>query len=196
MMEFVLLGGDQDRREENELASLFDTPAYMRRAKGVEEALEQLLARCRQQREQWLLMARLRLGQLHALAGDWMALRPLLADDEQITVLEWLRQHLAPKLRLPPAATKSQRVLRRALRELIESLERFNVKWREYLPKVDLKAVNDLRDGYNRYYVLEKACALRSDLLARHGFTPLPPFDLRALEAQLPPLPVPCLADK
>src|SRR5262249_11850260 len=152
MMEFVPLGNDPDRREENEIASLFDAPAYMRRARGVDEALAQLLACCRQQREQWLLMARLRLGQLHALAGDWSALRPIVAE-EQLAVLEWLHQHLAPKLRLPPAATKSQRALRRALRELIESLERFNVKWCEYLPKVDLKAVNDLRDGYNRYYV-------------------------------------------
>src|SRR3954462_13971886 len=125
MMEFVPLGGD-DRREENEIASLFDAPAYVRRPKGGEEALLHLLARCRQQREQWLLMPRLRLGQLHALAGDWPALRPLLADDEQPPAPEWLRQHLAPKLRLPPAATKSRRALRRALRELIESIERFN----------------------------------------------------------------------
>ena len=56
------------------------------------------------------------------------------------------------------------------------------------------RAVNDKRDGYNRYYVLEKACALRSDTLARLGFSPLPPMDLAELRAHLPPLPVPRLA--
>src|SRR4051794_18654488 len=118
MMEFVSLGGDQDRREENELSSLFDAPAYMRRAKGVEEALERLLARAGRRGEQWLVIPRLRLGYPHARAGAWPAPRPLLADDEQLAPLEWLRHHLAPKLRLPPAATKSRRALRRALREL------------------------------------------------------------------------------
>src|SRR5690349_19597252 len=86
----VPLGSDADRRELNELLGLFDAPAYIRRARGVEEALELALLRGRTRRDEWLAMPRLRLGQLRALAGGWDALRPLLADDEQIAVLERL----------------------------------------------------------------------------------------------------------
>jgi hypothetical protein len=56
---------------------------------------------------------------------------------------------------------------------------------------VDLSQVNALRDGYNRYYVLEKECASRSPRTARHGFRPLPPLTADDLAALLPPLPVP-----
>jgi hypothetical protein len=185
------LGGDFDRREMNELLGLFDAPAFVRRARGVEEAFQLVLLRGRQRRDEWLAMPRLRLGQLHALAGGWPALRPLLADDGQVQVLERLWEALSPRLRAPLRQTTSVRALRRALAELVASLERFNRRWREYLGKVDVATINGLRDGYNRHYVLEKACALRSDVLARQGFTPLPPLTTDELERHLPPLPVP-----
>ena len=53
---------------------------------------------------------------------------------------------------------------------------------------VDLARVNQLRDGYNRYYVLEKECAVRSPKVARQGFRPLPPLTTADLAAELPPL--------
>jgi hypothetical protein len=56
-----------------------------------------------------------------------------------------------------------------------------------------LGPLNELRDGYNRYYLLEKECAIRSVALARRGFTPLPPLTLDDLAVLLPPLPVPQL---
>jgi len=87
--------------------------------------------------------------------------------------------------------TSSSRTLYRALRELTESIERFNRRWRELLQKVDLTKVNELREGYNRYYVLEKECALRSPRLARQGYSPLPPVTVEELRALLPPLAVP-----
>src|SRR5437667_8685195 len=104
-----------DGAELNELIGLFDAPAYVRRARGVEEALEYLLARARHQRDEWLEMVRLRLGTLHALAGDWSALRPWLADDDQVRVLQGLYETLSPRLRLPPERNRSPRALRRAL---------------------------------------------------------------------------------
>src|SRR5688500_4232366 len=103
---------DDDGIDMQMLAGLFDAPAYVRRA-----------------RDEWLSMARLRVGLLHALAGDWQAVRPWLADDEQLGVLEQLHKELSPKLRLPPEPTRSPRALRRALQELIESLQRFNARW-------------------------------------------------------------------
>jgi hypothetical protein len=193
-MENVPLGSDTDVRQLNELVSLFDAPAYIRRARGVEQALEHLLARACARREEWLPMARLRLGRLRALAGCWEALRPMLANDEQLAVLEGLHAALNPKLRVAVEPTRSRRRLRGALGELVESLERFNARWRAYLDKIDLRHVNQKRADYNRYYVIEKACALRSDVLARLGFTPLAPLELAEVKALLPPLPVPRLA--
>src|SRR5205823_2559018 len=102
---------------------------------------------------------------LRALAGGWEAVRPHLAGDEEVGVLEGLESALEPRLRAPVAPTRSARAVRRALRELVASLERFNRRWAEYLPTVDLRPVNELREGYNRYYLLEKECALRSPAL-------------------------------
>jgi hypothetical protein len=184
-------GGIPEGTELQQLISLFDAPAYIRRARGVEEALEHILLSARKVREEWLAMTRLRIGVLHALAGDWKVLRPWLVDDEQEYVLESLHQMLAPKLRLPPAPTRSSRALRNALYELIASVERFTKRWNDYLDKVDLTTVNALRAGYNRYYLLEKSCAMRSDVLARIGFVALAPLTRAELEQLLPPLPVP-----
>ena len=46
------------------LMASYDAPAYVRRARGVQEALEGVLARCRAQRDEWLSMVRLRVGEL------------------------------------------------------------------------------------------------------------------------------------
>src|SRR3954469_9896209 len=89
--------------EKNDYALLmasFDAPAYVRRARGVEEALERLLARCRGQRDEWLLMVKIRLATLHALAGDWSALRPHLSGDD-LNRLQAMHADLAPTLRRP-----------------------------------------------------------------------------------------------
>ena len=67
----------------------------------------------------------------------------------------------------------------------------FNRRWRQFLDAVDLRPINELRDGYNRYYVLEKEFAVRSARVARHGFVPLAPLTAAALFELLPLLPVP-----
>jgi hypothetical protein len=184
------------RREIQELLAQYDAPAYIRRARGVEEALERLLAAGRTKRLEWLKMVRLLVGELRAMAGgglaDHPALRPLL-DDESLAGLDRLHAELAPKLRVPVEQTTSARPLRRKAREVIEALERFNRRWRRHLDDLDLGIVNALREGYNRYYLLEKECALRSAALARRGFQPLPPLTLAEVEEQLPMLPVPRL---
>jgi hypothetical protein len=139
-------------------------------------------------------MVRTRLAMLHALAGDWEALRPWLAED-QVRVLRDLHTALAPRLRTAVQATTSRRVLRRALSEFCESLEHFNRRWEEFLTSVDLTPVNEVRDGYNRYYLLEKECAMRSSALAQRGFHRLEPLTTEHVTAALPPLPVPRLAN-
>jgi hypothetical protein len=130
-----------------------------------------------------------------ALAWGWDLLLPLLADDDQVASLWQLEQDLNPQLRVPVRPTSSPRKHRRALVEVIDSLERFNECWHRFLPTVDLTEVNELRDGYNRYFLLEKECALRSARLARQGFVRLERLTLEHLAAALPPLPVPRLRD-
>jgi len=172
------------------LLGRYDVPAYVRRAQRVQGAFDQLVQRCQHQRDEWLTMVRTRLAQVYALAGDWERLRLLLAEPEQVRALEQLHASLAPRLRLPVERTASTRVLRRALSELQASMERFNRKWQAYLATVDLADVNALREGYNRYYLLEKECAVRSTRIARQGYQPLPPITLGDLATLMPALPV------
>jgi hypothetical protein len=173
----------------------YDAPAYARRARRVEEAFEQLISRCRRQRDEWLSMVRIQLAMLHDLAGDWEQVRPLLAGAEQLTILQHLHGTLEPRLRVPVSPTSSTRKLAATLRDLVRGLERFNQRWQGFLEELDLAEINELRDGYNRYYLLEKECAMRSARLARQGYAPLPPLTLEDLRALLPLLPVPQLKE-
>jgi hypothetical protein len=191
--DFTILAFDSDRRELKQLLALNGTPPYAVRALQTEAAFEHLLDRCRKQRDTLLTLVRTRLAALRALAGDWTALRSWLDDDAQLAVLEGLHAELRPQLRVPVATTSSSRALGRALHELVESLKRFNRRWQEFLPTVDVSHVNALREGYNKYYVLEKECVLGSPRLARQGFRPLEPLTTAGLASHFPPLPVPVL---
>jgi len=139
-------------------------------------------------------MTRIRLGTLRALAGDWTNLHPWLADREQITVLGELEQALNPHLRVVPQRTRSARVLRQALRELNESIVQFNRRWEGFVSRVHLSEVNALRENYNRYFVLEKECVVRSLRIASQGFRPLTPLTRQDLFRLLPLLPIISLA--
>jgi hypothetical protein len=193
MEEEVILGRDGAEEAVKRFLSQYDAPAYIRRARGVEAALEQLLDHCRRRRAEWLQIVRLRIALLHALAGEWNNLLSFLADEGQIDLLRYDLAALASPLRGPVEPTTSARVLRRALRELHESLQRFNQRWQDFLTSVDLTALNELREGYNRYYVLEKECAVRSARVARQGFAPLPPLTRDDLASYFPLLPVPLI---
>ncbi|HEY7153363.1 MAG TPA: hypothetical protein VH575_05320 [Gemmataceae bacterium] len=195
MEEEVVLGRDDGNEAFKRFLAQYEAPAYIRRARAVQAALDQLLDRCRRQRAEWLKMVRLRIGMLHALAGEWDNLRPFLADDDQLDILRYFLATLASPLRAPVEPTTSARALRRALRELHESLELFNRRWQVFIANVDLTPVNELRDGYNRYYVLEKECAVRSARIARQGFVRMEPMTTDDLTAEFPLLPVPRLRD-
>ncbi len=190
-MDSALPLGRPDNVELGQLLSHHDAPAFVRRDRRVREAFERLRDRCQRQRDEWLDMTRTRIGMLHALAGDWGLLAPLLADEEQLHVVRQLHVTLEPELRVPVASTSSIRNLRRALRELVESLERFNRRWRQFLQEVDLTEVNDLREGYNRYYLLEKECAMRSARLARQRFQPFASVTREELAGRFPLLAIP-----
>jgi len=175
-----------------QLVGRYDAPAYIRRGRQVEEALELLLKQCRQQRDKWLKEVRGRLEYLSSLVGDWLALRPLLADDVQLTLFPQLQEMLAVKP-LFRVGERPARGVKRALQQLAGSLVQLNRRWRDFLSRQNLGPLNELRDGYNRFYVLEKECALRSARLARHGFQRLEPLTTEDLLVHLPLLPVPRL---
>jgi hypothetical protein len=179
----------------DEVIGRYGEPAYVRRGRAVEHALHDLLDHCRSRRDELLRMVRTRLALLHAQAGEWAALAPLLRDEGQVRILEVLHASLDPRLRGEVAPTRSRRALTLALRELKASLERFNRRWREFLPTVDLARVNELRENYNRYYLLEKECATHSASVARQGYRPLAPLTHDELARRIPPLPVPQLKE-
>jgi hypothetical protein len=191
--EVPIPGGKEESDLFKRFTSNYDAPAYVRRARQVHEVYEQLLGRCRQEREEMLQMVRIRLGVLQALTGDWVRLRPWLADEEEVRVLECLTEAVPPALRGSVGLSYSRWQLRTALNELLESLERFNRRWQAFLLEIDLTMVNQVREGYNRYYLLEKECAIRSPMLARHGFERISPLTHADLFAALPLLPVPRL---
>jgi hypothetical protein len=58
---------------------------------------------------------------------------------------------------------------------------------------IDLTALNAGRADYNRYYLLEKECAVRSPSIARQGYSPLDAVTHDELLAAFPPLTVPAL---
>jgi hypothetical protein len=194
MDELAIPSRDDDHKTFQQMLVFADGPAYARRARRVHAAFEDLLHRCRLQREDWLSFVRVALGQLAARAGSWDNLRPLLRDDESLDVLGRLHDELRPRLRVPVAPTASRRLLRAGLAELIDGLERFNRRWLPYVAGLDLRAINELRDGYNRWYVLEKEMALRNSAAARAGFQRLAPLTTEDILQRLPSLGVPRIA--
>jgi hypothetical protein len=184
---------DEELRLRMTVAAQYGAPAYIRRARGVESALEQLLAHCRRQRGEWFFGIRLHVGVLRASISEWTELRPLLADDDQLTVLGALHSE-AGDLDVPTTGPTSHAGRRRALARLRASVERFNRRWVRFVEEQDLSELNRLRDGYNRYYLLEKECAVGAARLLPQTFRRLPPFTTCDLLDRLPPLPVPRLA--
>jgi hypothetical protein len=189
----LILGRADDHPLRKHFLARYGAPAYVRRARRVQEALDELVERCRRQRHDWLNMVRIRLAALRTWAGAWDTLRPWLADDRQVVMLGELESLAGTAERPKCPAAASPRRLRRALGELRESLARFNQRWEAFVQSVDLGPLNELRADYNQYYILEKECALRSPVLARQGFRRLEPLTTAELAALVPPLPVPAL---
>jgi hypothetical protein len=123
------------------------------------------------------------------MAGGWGRVRPLLDSDVAWQTVQRLHADLEPKLRLPVEPVKSERALRLALGDLRDSIHFFNQRWTVYVRKIDLTPINKLRDGYNRFYLLEKECALGSIGIARQGFRPILPLTHDDVLAVLPTLP-------
>jgi hypothetical protein len=190
MDEAPILGSNREHQIFNQVVAMHGPPAYIRRALQVEAAWVGIVEQCQRRRHEWLGMVRVRLATLQALAGEWTALTPVVGPSS-VDMLAVLAVELRPQLRHAPPPTASPRRLRTAWKELLASLANFNQRWQAYLLGIDLTEVNRLRDGYNRYYLLEKECAVRSAMIARQGFQRLVPARVQDLQTLFPVLPMP-----
>src|SRR5262249_24482449 len=92
----------------------YGEPPCSPRARAAEDAYADLLQRCRRRRAELLADVRDRLGRLRP-AGGWADLRPWLADDRQVGVLEELEAAVEPPGESAPTPPRKPR---RALGEL------------------------------------------------------------------------------
>jgi hypothetical protein len=163
-----------------------DVPAFIKRAARTAEALECLLAYCRHHYEKLLISVRAHFALIGKVVRTWDELSVALQGSGELDFVQSLQKRLGIELSFFGERKPSARTVRRALRELKASIEQFNRRWRRFLERVDLLPVNDARAAYNRYYVLEKECAVRSLRVARQGFKPLPPIKVEDLAAEFP----------
>lgn len=171
------------------LLGQFDAPSYVRRGLDVEVAWLDVVAKLNRERRQWFGPLGRRLGGLKARAGDW---RRLVGDNRQaLAALAQLETMLPCHLRFPPARAWMILLHQGEFRRWCRDVEQFNVYWRATAAAADLTAVNQRREAYNRWYLLEKECAIGSARLAAQGFEPLRPLTTADILAHFPELPVP-----
>jgi hypothetical protein len=171
-----------------------EEPSFLRRAREVHDAWEELLKRCLSHRDEALRLPRMHLGNLsRQVNGDWSRLATFLADESQVSVFANLYAQWKPSL---PDAIKSSSpwsTLRSSLIGFADSVDRFNRMWNKFLQNVDLKEINRLRIDFNKYYPIEKAAAFDSEAIERLGFEPLDLATIEHLHAKFPPLELPAL---
>jgi hypothetical protein len=182
-----LASGDGEIKE---IMGLFDLPAFARRGQDLEYSLRRVHVRCREQREEFLEMVRVRLRQWSRVAagpGDWQ--------EVFVEPIDSLWAHVGSE---PPTWSDRTVPVRRrrvAARDLKASVDRFNERWRQFLESLNLGPTNDVIDQYNKYYVLEKECVVGSARLAARYFSPVPLLTPDSLLGDYPTLPVPQLRD-
>lgn len=172
--------------ETRQLLGLFDVPAFARRGQDLEYTLARLHARCARERAAMLEMVRTRLRQWAAVAtgpDDWA-----VAFTAPIVPLWEAAGAEPPAWAARPAPARRRRAV---ARDLAASVDRFNRRWPKFLDGLDLDAINATIDRYNRNYLLEKECALKSARLAARHFTPRPRLTREGLLDQYPTLTAP-----
>jgi hypothetical protein len=173
------------------LAEVGEEPAFIARANAVHFAYESFLQACQAKHEELLEWPRYHLANLAQRIGEnWLRIAPLLVNPATVTELESFhaRSPFTGSAKANWYATD-----RACLRQFVESAERFNRRWREYLVAIDYESVNKPRRDYNQYYPLERACAFGNER-ANYEFEPLNMIDIAFLEGRFPYLPIPQLA--
>jgi hypothetical protein len=172
------------------LLGLFDLPAFARRGQDLELSVNRLHARCRHHRETLLELVWMRLRQWSRVATGPDEDSEIFASP--IDGLWLLSRSDVPTWATRPAGIRQRRTV---ARDLIASVQRFNLRWRLFLESLNIDPTNKVIDQYNRYYLLEKECVMGSARLASRHFKPVPLFTLETFLEEYPLLPVPELID-
>jgi hypothetical protein len=184
---------DDEQNLFQQITGSFDEPAFLRRAKNTEAAWEVLLARAERKRTEWLKMPTLHLGRLFKLVSNTRPLARFVSEDSLVS-LQQQHDQLNPQLRRKILPATNDADIQTELTKLVQTFERFNSRWVKYVEGTDFTGVNELRAGYNKYYTLEKECALMSSRTATTGFQELPMAGPGELMIAFPLLDVPRLA--
>jgi hypothetical protein len=131
---------------------------------------------------------------LRQQVADWSDLQNRLASPEDCQILADMESRLLNDSVASTPGRAPAWGLRGSLRALFDSIARFNRRWGHFLENVDLSEVNAQVAAYNRYYLLEKECAMRSPRLAAKGFEPARELTREEIERRFPLLPMPQLA--
>jgi hypothetical protein len=179
--------------EEKVKGALGEVPAYVRRARRLEEAVASLFEAARQAREELLLFVALRFRQVLDLLEDEEArelpvetIEALGAILDEIETLEAFCR-LRQRPRQP-----GRREIDKALDALRESVRRFNAKWVRWVAEeAPLDEVNRQVEGYNENYAFEKQCAVKYVPLNKLRVEKKTPLTEADLLERFPSLPVP-----
>jgi len=179
--------------EERVAGALGELPAYVRRARGVEEAIERFHEALAREREERLEITALKVRRLVDLGDEALAEHGGDLDRDALAALvaELAEIEAYRRVRARPARTRPADVAR-AIREVRRSVVRFNEAWEAHLAGEEPYAlVNERIDGYNRWYALERQCALRYVPVNRVSFAPIEPVTPERARARHPGLPCP-----
>lgn len=174
--------------------ALGEVPAYVRRARNMEQAVADLFRDSAKAREEMLGFVALRFRQVLDVL-DEEAARELPVPT--VAALGVILAELEPleafyRLKSRTRAPRAGKELERALAALRESVGRFNARWERWIDEeAPLAEVNRHIDGYNRHYEFERQCALKYVPLNRITFEKRAPLDGADLLEQLPFLPLP-----
>ena len=150
-----------------------------------------MLRACETKRDEMLKWPKFHLSMLaRQIRNDWSRLGSFFADPKSVAVLEALHESMPANTTAQPNWLASDKA---ALRQFLESAERFNRNWQAYIDGLDLEPVNKPRRDFNQFYVLEKSCAFGSDRVTE-GFEPLEMIDSAYLYERFPLLSLPSLA--
>jgi len=156
------------------LAEMGEEPAFINRGIAPKIALDALLKSCSVHHEDLLEWPRRHFATLRGrTGGDWLRLQPYLAQKDDVNLFAALECQLALHGNASPSLFTTERGV---LRQFIESAARFNDNWLSFVEGSGLDHVNQLRENYNRYYPMEKACAFGTDKV-NEDFKPLPLLD-------------------
>jgi hypothetical protein len=180
---------DDSTEEEQLLFALADRPAYLRRADAVEAERRRLFRKLAADRVQLLFRVRLALKTWNRTLVD----HPALSERMSPFAAETLARlndavFVAGESTATPTSVGWAMWAPRRWRRLRAAVGDFNAKWRAQLALADASALDRAIESYNRHYVFEKECALRSARLAVLGFAPLPAMTPETLAAEFPPL--------